>query len=233
MKNLLKEASPFDELSGFNAELSRLVRPKYIKDKKVLDVGCGLGWCELLFSKLHPQSMIGLDSSDECLKVAKKFKHPRCSFKKGDALKLPFKDNTFDTVMSWEVLEHIPKNTEEKMFSEVFRVLKPGGHFFLSTQHRNFFSTVLDPAWWLVAHRHYSQNEIKKFAINSNFKINRLYVKGGIFAVLGFINMYFSKWILRRPPLFEPFFRSQTMKEYARSSGVVNVFLHCTKLKNK
>lgn len=229
MKSLLKEDSPYGELTGFNAEVFRFVKPNYIKNKTILDVGCGFGWAELLFSKLDPKKMVGIDYSEGCLAVAKKFKYPSCTFKIGNALHLPFKDNTFDTVISWEVLEHIPKHTEEKMFSEIYRVLKPGGHLFLSTQYRNFFSTILDPAWWLVGHRHYSQNDIKKFTKKSRLKIDELYVKGGFFAIFGILNMYISKWIFRRPPMFLPFFASQTEREFAQDNGIVNIFLHCVK----
>src|SRR5258708_5616998 len=214
MKSLSTHDTPYGELSGYHSEVTRLVKSKFIKDKTVLDVGCGFGWAELLFSKLHPQKMIGIDTSNECLIIAKKFKHPSCNFKVGNALKLPFKDKTFDTVMSWETLEHIPKNTEEKMFEEIYRVLKPGGHFFLSTPHINFFSTALDPAWWLIEHRHYPQNDIRKFAKKSGFKVNQLYIKGGFFAIFGILNMYVSKWIFRRPPFLHSFFAAKTEKEF-------------------
>lgn len=229
MKSLLKDDSPYGELTGFNSEVFRFVKPKFIKNKTVLDVGCGFGWAELLFSKHHPKKMIGMDYSEECLSIARKFKHPSYSFKVGNALELPFKDNTFDTVMTWEVLEHIPKHTEERMFSELYRVLKPGGHLFLSTQHRSFFSTVLDPAWWLVGHRHYSQNNIREFAKKSGFTVNELYAKGGFFAIFGILNMYISKWIFRRPPFFHSFFVTKTEQEFAKNKGIVNVFLHGTK----
>lgn len=229
MKSLSTHDTPYGELSGYHSEVSRIVKSKFIKNRTILDIGCGFGWAELLFSKLDPKNMVGIDYSEECLIVAKKFKHPSCSFKKGDALHLPFKDNTFDTVMSWEVLEHIPKDTEEKMFSEIYRVLKPGGHLFLSTQHRNFFSTVLDPAWWLIGHRHYTQKAIREFANKSGFKIHRLYVKGRFFTIFGILNMYISKWIFHKSPLFNSFFIAKTEKEFAGDTGMVYIFLHCIK----
>jgi ubiquinone/menaquinone biosynthesis C-methylase UbiE len=229
MKSLSTNDAPYGELTGYHSEVSRVVKSKFIKNKTVLDVGCGFGWAELLFSKLNPKHMVGVDYSEECLVVARKFKHPSCSFKKGDALQLPFKDNTFDTVISFEVLEHIPKHTEDKMFSELYRVLKPGGHLFLSTQHRNFFSTVLDPAWWLIGHRHYTQNAIKEFAKNSGFKINQLYIKGGFYTIFGILNMYISKWIFHRPPLNNSFFIAKTEKEFAQDTGKVYIFLLCSK----
>jgi SAM-dependent methyltransferase len=43
----------------------------------------------------------------------------------GDALRLPFPDNTFDRIIASEVLEHV--TDDEQALREVFRVLKPGG----------------------------------------------------------------------------------------------------------
>lgn len=230
MKSLLAD-SPYEELSGYHSEVLRIIKPKYIKDKTVLDIGCGFGWNEFVFSKLKPKKIIGIDPSEESIKIAKQFKHPACSFKVGSALDLPFKNNTFDTVMSWEVLEHIPKKTEEIMFSEIYRVLKPGGNLFLSTQHRNYFSTVLDPAWWFVGHRHYPKKVIKNYAVNSNLRVNNLYTKGGFYTVIGMFNMYFSKWVLRRPRLFSDYFTKKTLEEYKKDKGYVNIFLLATKQK--
>jgi SAM-dependent methyltransferase len=48
-----------------------------------------------------------------------------------DACDLPFEDNTFDTILSVEVLEHVA--TPQKMVDEMYRVLKPGGTVLLST----------------------------------------------------------------------------------------------------
>lgn len=233
MKKLRSDDSAFEELTGFHEEIQRLIRPQYIKNKTVLDIGSGFGWCEHLFSKFNPQEIIGIEPSDECLKVAKQFKHPQCKFIKGTALKLPFKDNTFDTIMSWEVLEHIPKNTENVMFKEIYRVLKPGGDLFLSTQYNSIFSTPFDPAWYLVGHRHYSRKNILKFTKDAGLIVKQVYTKGGFFTILGNINMYGSKWILRRNRLFNDFFIRKTKEEYAGKNGFVNIILHATKPKKK
>ena len=48
----------------------------------------------------------------------------------GDALKLPFRANSFDTVLLIQVLEHIPK--PKKMLEEIYRVLKKGGYLVLT-----------------------------------------------------------------------------------------------------
>ena len=71
----------------------------------------------------------------------------------------------------------IPKQTENKMFSEAYRVLKPGGHFYLSTPYRHFLSNLFDPAYWLIGHRHYSKEQIEHFAQQANFSINNLTIR--------------------------------------------------------
>ena len=54
---------------------------------------------------------------------------------RGDATKLPFEDNTFDCVVTSEVLEHIQDDVS--VLSELHRVLKPGGSL-----------GVTVPSWW-------------------------------------------------------------------------------------
>jgi SAM-dependent methyltransferase len=49
----------------------------------------------------------------------------------GDAQKLPFTDNSFDTVLCNEVLEHVAEPS--RLMSEVARVLRPGGFLLLTT----------------------------------------------------------------------------------------------------
>ncbi|MCP5026023.1 MAG: methyltransferase domain-containing protein [Actinomycetia bacterium] len=45
----------------------------------------------------------------------------------------PFDDNTFDLVYSGQTFEHVPEGVGDEVLSEVFRVLKPGGHLALDT----------------------------------------------------------------------------------------------------
>ncbi len=43
------------------------------------------------------------------------------------ALNIPFKNSSFATIYLMEVLEHLPKNTEEKAIKELRRILKTNG----------------------------------------------------------------------------------------------------------
>jgi len=160
MRNTQNE-SPFDKPFGTRVERLRLVSDRNIKNKVILDVGCGFGWCEYNFLQKGVKKIVGLDLTNDAKEALKQLDSDRFSFVQGSALKLPFKDNYFDTVVTWEVIEHVPKGKELKMLREIRRVLKPGGTFYLSTPHKSFISTVLDPAWWLIGHRHYTKDKIK------------------------------------------------------------------------
>ena len=159
MKNITK-VKPTEILHGRLLFSINFVSDLDIKDKKILDIGCGYGWFELNAIKRGCSNIIGTEITENDLQTAKEnINNIKVQLKKGSAIDLNFHNKQFDTVVSWEVLEHIPKQTENKMFSEINRVLKNNGVFYLSTPFSNLFSDILDPAWWLIGHRHYKKNK--------------------------------------------------------------------------
>jgi SAM-dependent methyltransferase len=86
----------------------------------VLDLGCGGGW--KLFTKVGP--VTGVDLSHGSLKIAKGIYD---QVVQANWTKLPFADNSFDMVVSSDVLGHVPYEDKEKVWNEIVRVLKPNG----------------------------------------------------------------------------------------------------------
>lgn len=104
----------------------------YIVNKKVLDLGCGTGYGSAALISMGAKSVDGVDLSRGAIDFARANYSPKgLSFKVADALNLPFKNNTFDSIVSFEVIEHV-KNYS-KYLTEAFRVLKKGGYFIFST----------------------------------------------------------------------------------------------------
>ena len=105
-------------------------RLQSISYEKLLDVGCGTGY---LFELLLPQRKAeyhGLDISPEMLKVAAEKFDGSVTLVEGFADRLPYTDDNFDVVTCIQSFHHYPE--PDKAMREVFRVLKPGGLYFLS-----------------------------------------------------------------------------------------------------
>lgn len=230
MRNLIAE-KPTGELHGRLAYAVEFVEDADLKGKTVLDIGCGYGWFELNALSRGVKQIVATELTAPDLEtIRKNIKNPRLKVQEANAINLPFVDNVFDTVVCWEVIEHIPKNTEEKMFSEINRVLKPKGVLYLSTPFASWQSKVFDPAWWLIGHRHYTKDQLAKFAAKSGFKLVEANIKGKWWETFGILNMYFSKWILLRTPILEQIFIKQINKEYQSKYGFIDIFAKFQKI---
>ncbi len=229
MKNIIEE-KPTDQIYGrakFNTEF---VSDEDIQNKNILDIGCGFGWFELNALKRGASNIIGIEFSEKDLETAKKYiDEKKIDFCVGNAIDLPFEDNKFDSIVSWEVIEHIPKFTEDKMFKEAARVLKKNGVFYLSTPFDSFSSKLFDPAWLLISHRHYSYEKLEDLALSNGFSIKKAIIRGGWWEIIGILNLYIAKWVFKRKPFIQQFIAEQQNKEYLKEKGFTNIFLKLRK----
>jgi ubiquinone/menaquinone biosynthesis C-methylase UbiE len=106
------------------------------KGNHVLDLGSGAGNDCFVARAIVGENgkVIGLDMTKQMVSKARenctKLNFKNVEFVLGDIEKMPFDDNLFDVVISNCVLNLVPDKS--KAFSEIFRVLKPGGHFCVS-----------------------------------------------------------------------------------------------------
>ena len=225
MHNILNQPPP-EELHGRLAFTVNDYVPKSAVDgKSVLNIGCGYGWFELWATRNGVQRMAAIDVTESDLETGRRHvKDSRVEFKVGSAIEIPYPDGSFDTAVSWEVIEHIPRNTEPKMFSELRRVLKPGGQFFMSTPNRHWLSLLLDPTVPLIDHRHYAIETLEGFAKANGMSLVSHVVKCGFPEALDMWNLYISKWIFRRDRFFKEASLRMTDRDYARPSGFNTLF---------
>ena len=133
----------YAKLDGYNPDadlnLGCGIPTQYAGIKKgdsVLDLGSGAGNdCFVAHALVGENGKVtGIDFTDEMLEKANKnlskLGYKNVFFIKGDIENMPVPDNSFDVVVSNCVLNLVPD--KNKAFSEIIRVLKPGGHFCVS-----------------------------------------------------------------------------------------------------
>jgi 2-polyprenyl-6-hydroxyphenyl methylase/3-demethylubiquinone-9 3-methyltransferase len=128
----------YDTTQRIHVVFDDLLTKISLKGKKVLDAGCGTGWFSAEATR-RGAAVTALDVGKKLLQqVAKKCE---CKRVVGSVLALPFKDNTFDIVLSNEVIEHVPDG--EKAIAEMLRVLKPGGVLTNTTPNRFWYWSLV------------------------------------------------------------------------------------------
>jgi len=151
------------------------------KDSYVLDVGSGVGGPAIYIADKTGCKIAGVDVSDVGIEMANKLAknsnlEDKIEFYLGDAMKMPFPDNSFDIAISLNVLNVF----EDKvgLFREVLRVLKPSGLWaFLS----GTFDMPDDPEisrkmarGYLIPQYYDSLENYRKKLIEAGFRIDEI-----------------------------------------------------------
>ena len=123
-----------------------------LKDKIILDIGCGSG--QFCYDAVHlfgAKKAYGIDIASVSLGITDEYASDKVCFFEGDSTKIPLEDNSVDIVTSFLVLEHIPLDNLLCVLSEMDRVSKEG--WILSIQHlasgqKPARLTVRNFIWW-------------------------------------------------------------------------------------
>ncbi|MBM3232459.1 class I SAM-dependent methyltransferase [Candidatus Pacearchaeota archaeon] len=107
-----------------------------LKNKIILDVGCGNGNNILKYNNLGAKKVFGIDSSKVMVDEAKKIVKEPDNIFIGNMNKLPFKDKFFDIIIGKHSIHYL-ENLDEA-YIEFARVLKKGGILILIAHHPIF-----------------------------------------------------------------------------------------------
>jgi ubiquinone/menaquinone biosynthesis C-methylase UbiE len=120
-------------LDDLGQSIARGIRAKYpdFAPRRILDLGCTIGHNTGAWKDTYPEAEVhGIDVAAPCLRygLARARAQGRAiHFAQMNAESLEFPDASFDVVFSSMFLHEVPRKGIEKVFSEAYRVLKPGG----------------------------------------------------------------------------------------------------------
>jgi SAM-dependent methyltransferase len=119
------------EARGFQIFFDHFSRPLDVRGKRVLDFGSGYGGRTVRYAELGAASLIGIEIVPEMVEEGREFakaKGCRIEFVQAAGESLPFADESFDLICSFEVFEHV--EFVELCLQECWRVLAPGGSLY-------------------------------------------------------------------------------------------------------
>ena len=111
---------------------------KLNKSDTVLDVGCGAG----VPVTLHLSNLFrvtGVDISDRMIERAKS-NVKNAQFIRANILETDFAENSYDAVVSYYALFHIPRKEQPHLFQKFFHWIKPGGYILASPERPHMYS---------------------------------------------------------------------------------------------
>lgn len=154
------------------------LRPE-LRDIKgvLLDIGCG----DLPYRELcnNVDKYVGLDREVR-FRPQENFD---VIFGIGNATELPFKMDSFDTILSTQVIEHLSQPLF--FFKECYRVLKPGGTGIMTFPLVNPLHELPDDYW------RYTEYGLRQLCLLCGLKVEKVKPMGGGWTTLGFILYYF------------------------------------------
>lgn len=179
-------------LAKRRVKLANSFIPDAARKGKILDIGCGSYPFFLLNTNFKEK--IGIDYS-----LKKDLKYQGIAlYNNSIEDKLLFEDNTFDVITMLAVFEHIEPNKLPTLLAEIYRILKPGGIYIMTTPCvwsdkllRFLASIKMVSAEEINEHKDaYNHERIQEYLINANF--NKKDIK------LGYFEYFLNNWAIAK-----------------------------------
>jgi len=148
----------------------------------IIDVACGTGEMLEKIVKQNPEgNNIGIDLSPDMLNKARarltELKKGNFELQEGNVLNLGFNDNSFDLLINNYMVDLMPIETFDKIASEFYRILRPGGKLVMSTF--SFGTKRIHRFWYWVARQFPGlltgcrPVSFKNYLVNAGFEIEQ------------------------------------------------------------
>lgn len=156
-----------------------VVKGLEIEGKEMLEIGSGRGGGSSYIARYYnPKLITGIDFSNKAIQLSNKLHDvPNLQFQHGDAEFIPFNDNSFDVVINVE--SSFCYNSMDLFLSEVYRILRSGGHFsWVDFRHNDLINETetafKNAALILVSEKDITDNVLRSLDLFSEEKMSSI-----------------------------------------------------------
>ena len=196
--NIAKSERDFWWFRGMREIFFRALAP-HLEGRKIsraLEAGCGTGYMASLLQKAHGWPLIPTDISGDGLRYARRM--GVANRVQSNALSLPFPDATFDLLMSFDLLVHLPQGVEASAAREWSRVLAPGG---LLVVRAAAFNTLLSRHSAFVYERQrFTRRQLTRVFAAAGIRILRATYANSLLLPVALFKFRVWEPLLRLPP---------------------------------
>lgn len=162
------------ERGNVSASIQFILEKKISTQMCILDIGCNLGSLVNDLSRLGYNSSFGIDVNDSAImRGINKYPYLRNRLLAYDGTEFPFADKSFDNIVSFDVIEHIPDLN--KHFREVNRMLKPNGLYIFQTPNKR-----VNVPWEIIYYRSLSKWKDHHYSLQTPGSLKRLINNNGL-----------------------------------------------------
>lgn len=153
---------------------------------RILDVGCGTGANMEGFAGFG--DLFGMDVSMAAIKYAR---HKGCSLFQADVMRIPFKNDSFDVITAFDVIEHIEDDLAA--LKEICRACKIGGITVFAVPAFEFLWGEHDE----LAHhlRRYTRKKLEALVLESGFEIEKISYNNSFLFPIGVVFRYVKRFL--------------------------------------
>ena len=131
---------------GFGREYAEKLVSRGFYEGRIIDVGCGFGAMNIVLAhRFIDSEIVGIDLSDPLLRLATQSAQAaglgdRVRFEKADVHQIPYDDDSFDTVISINMVHLVDDPVQ--MLNEIERILSPDGCLFIADIRRSWIGLL-------------------------------------------------------------------------------------------
>ncbi len=157
---------------GTKSYFNNLVRSRIPHGAAILDAGCGVG--DMMMLLKDDYQITGTDCAPEALQACKE-KGLAEKVLMGDINHLPFPENSFEGVLSLDVLYHQWVKDDLHALKEMYRILKPKGELYIQLPAYEWLKSAHDE--WACTSRRYTRRQLEKLLDDAGFTSSKVYYR--------------------------------------------------------